>query len=146
MPQAKRQLFVVGIGASAGGIEAFEGLFHYLPPDTGAAFVIVAHLAPNKVSMLDEIVGRFTAMPVAQARDGIKVEFYYVYIIPPDGALTLEHGKLRVHALVALQRAPNPIDLFFTSLAEDQAEHAIGIVLSWGGSDGTQGIKAIKIL
>ena len=142
----KRQLFVVGIGASAGGIEAFEGLFHYLPPDKGAAFVIVAHLAPNKVSMLGEIVGRFTAMPVAQARDGIKVESHYVYIIPPDGALTLEHGKLRVHALVALQRAPNPIDLFFTSLAEDQAEHAIGIVLSGGGSDGTQGIKAIKIL
>ena len=79
LPQAKRQLFVVGIGASAGGIEAFEGLFHYLPPDTGAAFVIVAHLAPNKVSMLDEIVGRFTAMPVAQARDGIKVESDHVY-------------------------------------------------------------------
>ena len=144
LPQAKRQLFVVGIGASAGGIEAFEGLFHYLPPDTGAAFVIVAHLAPNKVSMLDEIVGRFTAMPVAQARDGIKIESDHVYIIPPDGALTLEHGKLRVHALVAPQRAPNPIDLSSTASPQDQGEQAIGIVLSGGGSDGTLGIRAIK--
>jgi two-component system CheB/CheR fusion protein len=136
--------FIVGVGASAGGIEAFEGLLRPMPADTGMAFVIVAHLAPHKVSMLAEILARFTAMPVEQARDGVEVEADCVYVIPPDHALTIAGGRLRLHALPTPQRAQHPIDLFFESLARDRGHHAIAIVLSGGGSDGTLGIKAIK--
>ena len=138
-----RGLFVVGIGASAGGVEALEALFRPMPSDTGLAFVVVSHLAPHKISMLDDIVGRFTAMPVAQAQDGAKVEADHVYIIPPDHSLTLERGRLRVHPAAA-PRTLHPIDLFFATLAADRGDRAIGVVLSGSGSDGTLGIKAIK--
>jgi two-component system, chemotaxis family, CheB/CheR fusion protein len=138
-------LFIVGIGVSAGGIEALEELFRPMPSDTGMAFVVVAHLAPNKASFLDEIVGRFTAMPVARPSDGVEVEANHVYVIAPDTTLTLDGGRLRVQPQVpAGQRTTNRIDQLFNSLAEHQAEHAIGVVLSGGGSDGTVGIKAIK--
>jgi two-component system, chemotaxis family, CheB/CheR fusion protein len=136
------ELFVVGVGASAGGIEAFEGLFRPMPADTGMAFVVAAHLAPHKVSMLDEILARFTAMPVAQARDGMVVEANHIYVISPDSALTIERGRLTVQATT--ERLQHPIDLLFSSLAADREERAIGIVLSGGGSDGTLGIRAIK--
>ncbi len=136
--------FIVGIGASAGGIEAFEGLLRSMPDDTDMSFVIVAHLAPHKVSMLDEILARFTPMPVEQAQDGVEAAANRVYVIPPDHSLTIEAGRLRLHPLARPQRAQHPIDLFFESLAEDLGDHAIGIVLSGGGSDGTLGIKAIK--
>lgn len=137
--------FVVGIGASAGGIEALEGLFRPMPVDSGMAFVIVAHLAPNKASYLDEIVGRFTAMPVVRARSGEVAAANHVYVIPPDACLTIERGRLQVHPNEpAAGRSLHPIDGFFASLAEDQGERAIGIVLSGSGSDGTLGIKAIK--
>jgi two-component system CheB/CheR fusion protein len=138
-------LFIVGIGVSAGGIEALEGLFRPMPSDTGMAFVVVSHLAPNKASFLDEIVGRFTAMPVARPSDGVAVEANRVYVIAPDTTLTLEGHRLRVRPQdPAGQRATNRIDRFFNSLAEHQGERAIGVVLSGGGSDGTVGIKAIK--
>jgi two-component system CheB/CheR fusion protein len=137
-------MFIVGVGASAGGIEAFEGLLRPMPADTGMAFVIVAHLAPHKVSMMAEILARFTAMPVAQAEDNVTVEADRVYVIPPDNTLTVEQGRLRLHPLASPQRAQHPIDQLFESLAEDRGDHAIGIVLSGGGSDGTLGIKAIK--
>ena len=137
-------LFVVGVGASAGGIEAFEGLFRPMAVESGMAFVVVAHLAPHRTSMLDEILGRFTAMPVVQARDKTAVEADHVYVIPPDYSLIIERGRLRLQPLASPQRTQHPIDLFFTSLAADRGDHSIGIVLSGGGSDGSLGIKAIK--
>ena len=141
---AEPELFIVGIGASAGGIEAIEGVFRHMPPDSGLAFVIVAHLAPNKVSVLHEIIGRFTTMPVQQVQDGMVAEANRVYVGAPDRALTLEKGRLKSEEPTHHLRVAHPIDLFFSSLAADRNDHAIGIVLSGGGSDGTLGIKAIK--
>jgi two-component system CheB/CheR fusion protein len=137
-------LFIVGIGASAGGIEALEGLFRPMPADTGMAFVVVLHLAPDKVSHLDEVLQRFTAMKVDQAESAMPVEANRIYVIPPGAGLTLERGRFVVHGNGLGQRVANPIDQLFTSIAADQGEHAIAIVLSGGGSDGTLGIKAIK--
>ncbi|MGD9508117.1 MAG: chemotaxis protein CheB [Geminicoccaceae bacterium] len=143
---APPELFIVGIGASAGGIEAIDGMFRHMPTDSGLAFVIVAHLAPNKVSLLHEVVGRFTEMPVVQVRDEMIVEANHVYVGAPDRALTLEKGRLRSIGpdSAASTRLQHPIDLFFSSLAGERRDHAIGIVLSGGGTDGTLGIKAIK--
>jgi two-component system CheB/CheR fusion protein len=136
--------FVVGIGSSAGGIEALEALFRPMPADIGAAFVVVTHLAPGKISLLDEIVARFTPMPVTVAADGVRVTPGQVYVAPPDSTLTIEGGRLRLHATPSGERSFNPIDLFLGSLARDRGDHAIGVLLSGGGSDGTLGFKAIK--
>ncbi len=125
------ELFIVAVGTSAGGIEALEGLFRAMRSDTGLAFVLIAHLAPHKASMLDEIVGRFTAMPVVQAQDGAVVEADHVYVIPPDG---VAHHRARPAAGASAGEGAatpgSPIDLFFNSLADDRGDHAIGIVLS----------------
>ena len=135
---------IVGIGASAGGVEALEQFFKSLPAGNGLAFVVVTHLPPDRESLLSEILGRATRMPVVEARDGDKVEAEHVYVLPPSAILTIRGGRLRLRRTGPTDRERAPIDIFFTSLAEDQAEHAIGIVLSGGGHDGTLGLKAIK--
>ena len=135
---------IVGIGASAGGVEALEQFFKSLPAGNGLAFVVVTHLPPDRESMLSEILGRATRMPVVDARDGEKVEAEHVYVLPPSAILTIRGGRPRLRRTGPTDRERAPIDIFFTSLAEDQAEHAIGIVLSGGGHDGTLGLKAIK--
>src|SRR5215469_8474887 len=135
---------IVGIGASAGGVEALEQFFKSLPAGNGLAFVVVTHLPPDRESMLSEILGRVTRMPVVEARDGDKVEAEHVYVLPPSAILTIRGGRLRLRRTGPTDRERAPIDVFFTSLAEDQAERAIGIVLSGGGHDGTLGLKAIK--
>ena len=108
------------------------------------AFVVITHLSPSHESMLAEILGRTTTMPVVDARDGELVEAQHVYVLPPSAILTIREGRLRLRRTAAADRERAPIDVFFNSLAEDQGEHAIGIVLSGGGSDGTLGLKAIK--
>ena len=135
---------IVGIGASAGGVEALEQFFESLPAGSGLAFVILTHLPPDRDSMLSEILGRATRMPVVDARDGEKVEAEHVYVLPPSAILTIHEGTLQLRRTGPTDRERAPIDVFFTSLAEDQAEHAIGVVLSGGGHDGTLGLKAIK--
>ena len=135
---------IVGIGASAGGVEALEQFFKSVPAANGLAFVILTHLPPDRESMLSEILGRATRMPVVDARDGDKVEAEHVYVLPPSAILTIREGRLQLRRTGPADRERAPIDVFFTSLAEDQAEHAIGIVLSGGGHDGTLGLKAIK--
>jgi len=135
---------IVGIGASAGGVEALEQFFKSLPAGNGLAFVVVTHLPPDRESMLSEILGRATRMPVVDARDGEKVEAEHVYVLPPSAILTIRGGNLQLRRTGPTDRERAPIDVFFTSLATDQAEHAIGIVLSGGGHDGTLGLKAIK--
>jgi two-component system CheB/CheR fusion protein len=137
-------LAIVGIGASAGGVEALEAFFRAVPDDNGMAFVVVTHLDPNRESMLAEILGRATRMPVANARDGEPVEAQHVYVLPSGAVLTIRDGRLRLRQTGSANHERTPVDLFFSSLAEDQAEHAIGLVLSGGGSDGTLGLKAIK--
>jgi two-component system, chemotaxis family, CheB/CheR fusion protein len=135
---------IVGIGASAGGVEALEQFFRSLPASNGMAFVVRTHLPPDRESMLSEILGRATRMQVIDARDGERVEAEHVYVLPPGAILTIREGRLQLRRTGPADRERAPIDVFFTSLAEDQAEHAIGIVLSGGGHDGTLGLKAIK--
>ncbi len=138
-----RDFPIVGIGASAGGLEAFETFFKACPADTGMAFVLVPHLSPDHHSLLTEILQRCTAMPVAQALAQDRVEPNRVYIIPPDRDMTLHHGVLQLTQPDAARGLRLPIDRFLRSLADDQAEHAIGIILSGTASDGTQGLRAI---
>jgi two-component system CheB/CheR fusion protein len=134
---------IVGIGASAGGVEALEGFFRGMPSDTGMAFVLVTHMPRGHVTMLSEILGRCTDMPVTNVRHDEAVEPNHVYVCPSDHVVTMEDGRLMLEARSAdVQR--KPIDVFLSSLAEQRGESAIGVVLSGGGSDGALGIKAIK--
>lgn len=136
--------FVVGLGASAGGLEALRSFFDALPPDSGMAFVVIQHLSPDHKSRMAELLARNTRMPVEEARDGTSVEPDRVYVIPAGKCLTIFHGKLLLTPVGADKGRNLPIDLFFTSLAQDRGERAIGIGLSGTGSDGTRGIRAIK--
>ena len=136
---------MVGIGASAGGLDAFERFFRHVPPDSGMAFVIVQHLDPTHKSLLVELLQRFTPLPVLEIEDGMAVPPNHVYVIPPNNDLTIAGGVLRLEQRPADSTGPRlPIDSFFRSLAEDQRERAVGIVLSGTGSEGAQGLKEIK--
>ena len=139
--QNKHGLPVVGIGASAGGLEAFKSLFEYLPADTGLSFVVIQHLASGQESMLTDILSRFTKMPVKAVKDKMAVEPDHVYVIPPGTILTMENKTLNLNPAA---KTIKTIDAFFISLAEDSQNQSIGIVLSGTGSDGTAGLKAIK--
>ncbi|UTP40895.1 hypothetical protein M9M90_06860 [Phenylobacterium sp. LH3H17] len=135
---------IVGIGASAGGLDAFRSFFSEMPTDSGMAFVLVQHLDPDYKSALAEIIGECTAMPVVKATDGTIAAPNTVAVIPQNAILKIEGGVLRV----ALPETPTArrlsIDTFLVSLAEDQGENAVGIILSGFGNDGTLGIEAIK--
>ena len=135
---------IVGIGASAGGLEALIQFLENTPADSGMAFVVVQHLDPTHKGMLPELLQRATAMKVVQVTDRIRVQADRVYVIPPNRDLSLLHGTLHLLAPVAARGLRLPIDSFFRSLAEDQGERSIGVVLSGMGSDGTLGLKAIK--
>ena len=135
---------VVGIGASAGGVEALELFFAAMPAENGMAFVVVMHLDPTHESWLTDIIGRRTSMPVGAARDDEAIEPQRVYVLPPGAVLTISEGRLRLRDRGAGAGERASVDIFFNSLAEDCGENAVGIVLSGSGSDGTLGIKAIK--
>jgi two-component system CheB/CheR fusion protein len=135
---------VVGVGASAGGLEAFKSFLSAMPVDSGMAFVLIQHLAPDHVSMLAELLGRSTQMKVSQAENGMKIEANQVYIIPPDATLTVEKRHLVVTSPAPPREYRRPIDTFFFSLAQDQGEKAVCIILSGTGSDGSLGVTAIK--
>ncbi len=137
---------IVGIGASAGGLGAFEAFFAGMPADTdpGMAFVLVQHLAPDHKSILTELIQRYTRMKVSEVEDGVTVRPNCAYIIPPGRDMAFLNGTLQLLEPSAPRGQRLPIDFFFRSLAQDQGERAIGIVLSGTGSDGTQGVRAIK--
>ncbi len=135
---------IVGIGASAGGLEAFEQFFRSLPPDSGMAFVLVSHLDPDHNSMLTEILQRATTMPVVEAKDQMKVLPNRVYALPPNREMAIFHGSLQLSTPELPRGQRMVIDSFLRSLAEDQGEHAVGIVLSGTGTDGTLGLRAIQ--
>ncbi|MBN2700409.1 MAG: PAS domain-containing protein [Methylothermaceae bacterium] len=135
---------VVGIGASAGGLEALEELFENMPTDTGMAFVVVTHQHPGHTSLLPELLRKETEMKVIEAGDGIKLRPNSVYVSPSGGYLSIMNATLRCKEAENKQAPHLPIDYFFRSLAEDQKERAICIVLSGTGTDGTLGVKAIK--
>jgi len=135
---------VVGIGASAGGLEALRLLFKEMPTDIGAAFVVVQHLDPTHESLMADLLGKCTDLPVVQVSDGMRVTCNRVHVIPPNTSLTIGGGALSLSAPTARRGARMPIDQFFSSLADDQQERAIAIVLSGTGTDGTSGVGMIK--
>jgi two-component system CheB/CheR fusion protein len=135
---------IVGIGASAGGLEAFEQFFRNVPPDCGIAFVLVSHLDPDHASLLTEILQRATTMPVVEAQDQMKVAPNCVYVLPPNREMAIFHGALQLSTPEMPRGQRMVIDAFLRSLAEDQGEKAIGIILSGTGTDGTLGLRAIQ--
>lgn len=134
---------VVGIGASAGGLEALQQFLTFLPSNTGMAFVIIQHLAPNHKSMLADILGKYSVMPVTEIEDGMKVERNHIYMIPPKYNVEICDGQLNLK-LQNSQEISHPIDIFFRSLANSYMNRAVAVILSGTGSDGTNGIRAIK--
>lgn len=135
---------VVGIGASAGGLAAFKSFLAHTPADTGMAFVLVQHLAPDYKSLLVELLGAQSPIPVVAAKDGLAVKENCVFVIPQDATLTIKDDVLHLATPAPARELRRPIDTFFTSLAADCGERAVGIVLAGVGSDGTLGIKSIK--
>lgn len=137
---------IIGIGASAGGLAAFEAFFSGIPSDRNPdmAFVLVQHLAPEHTSILTEIIRKYTKMEVFEVSDGIRIQRNCVYVIPPAFNMAFLNGSLQLFELATVHGLHLPIDFFFRSLAQDLHEHSVGIILSGTGSDGTQGMQAIK--
>lgn len=135
---------IVGIGASAGGIRALSKFFDAVPSPSGMAFVVVTHLNPDRESHLHTVLERQTDMTVKVASDGEEIVADTVYVMPGGVFLLIEKGRLQVKKLAAGSREHKPIDIFFTSLGEDQKENSVGIVLSGGDGDGTLGVRVIK--
>ncbi|MGB8296023.1 MAG: chemotaxis protein CheB [Polyangia bacterium] len=133
---------VVGLGASAGGLEPLQEFLEHVPVASGLVFAVVQHLDPHHPSMLAELLARHTAMPVLQASDGLAAETDHVYVIAPGTLLTIDKGIFHVVAYEV--PSGSLIDAFFHSLAQDQGEHAVGILFSGAGHDGTVGLRAIK--
>jgi len=131
---------VVGIGASAGGLEALEAFFAHMPPSTGMAFIVIQHLSPDFRSMMDELLARHTSIPIFRVENGMKVEPNAIYLIPPKKEMIISGGKLLLSDKDAGPGLNLPIDIFFRSLAQDVGPRAIGVVLSGTGSDGSRGI------
>ena len=134
---------IVGIGASAGGLEALEQLFDALPPDTGMAFVVVQHLSPDFRSLMDELISRHSEMPVVVAEDNMPVLANHIYLMPPRKEMIIRDRHLWL-----TDKEPHtfslPIDGFFRSLAQDIGPQAVAVVLSGSGSDGSRGIVDVK--
>jgi two-component system CheB/CheR fusion protein len=142
--EASRRLPVVGIGASAGGLEAASSFFKEIPSHLGIAYVVVLHLDPARESKLTEILARTTTMPVVQVQDGMGVELDHVYVIPPNCEMTIERWVLHLREREPHRSVNTTIDTFFRSLAVGHGSDAIGVVLSGTASDGTLGLAAIK--
>jgi hypothetical protein len=135
---------IVGIGASAGGLEALEQFMANVPADSGVAFIVIQHLDPNRPGVMPELLQRVTPMKVVQADDGMQVQPNCVYVIPPNKDMSILHGTLHLLAPLEARGLRLPIDYFFRALADDRGDRAIGVILSGMGSDGTLGLKAIK--
>ncbi len=135
--------YVVGIGASAGGLESLERLFTNMPFDTGMAFVVIQHLSPDFKSLMDELLARYTELPIHRATEDMRVEANSIYLIPPKKEMIISDGRLLLTDKDPKQPLTMPIDQFFRSLAQDAGDRAIGVILSGTGSDGSRGIRDI---
>jgi two-component system CheB/CheR fusion protein len=144
LPTEPPGFLIVGIGASAGGLEAMEEFFRHMPSSSGMAFVVVTHQHAGHVSLLPSLLSKCTAMSVVEVTDGMKMEDNRVYMAPGGTNLGILHGTLHIMEPASQERVPLPIDYFFRSLAEDQKQRAVGIILSGTGTDGTLGLRAIK--
>lgn len=134
---------IVGIGASAGGLEALERLFAKMPSDSGMAFVVIQHLSPDFRSLMDELLARHTSIPILKVENGMTVVPNAIYLMPPKTEMIISGGKLLLTDKEPSNNLSLPIDLFFRSLAEDVGSRAVGVVLSGTGSDGSRGVRAI---
>lgn len=141
---AGRPSYFVGIGASAGGLEALQTFFSNMPPDSGLAFIIIQHLSPDYKSLMVELLSKNTQMDVMRVVDGVRIKPNCIYLIPPKKNMVVHGGNLYLSEQPQRHTLNLPIDVFLHSLAEDQAQKAIGIILSGTGSDGTRGVRAIK--
>ena len=139
----RRATYVVGIGASAGGLEALERFFENVPRQTGMAFVVVQHLSPDFKSLMDELLARKTSLPIHLVTDGMQIEADHVYLIPPKKEMIISEGRLLLSERERQHELTLPIDVFFRSLAQDCGPRAIAIVLSGGGTDGSRGIRSV---
>src|ERR1700726_3660327 len=144
LPPAAERFAVVGLGASAGGLDAFRRLLAALPPGTGMAFILIQHLDPTHVSMMVDLLAGHTPMTVQQAADGMPLERDHVYLIPPGTYLSIRDGALRLSEPLERHGARLPFDFFLRSLAEELGERAICVILSGTGGDGSLGLKAVK--
>ena len=142
--RSKRPVYIVGMGGSAGALEAFEQFFTHMPADSGLAFVLVTHMDPAHKGMMPELIGRCTPMPVVQVEESMLVRPNHVYIIPPNKDMSILNGALHLMEVSAPRGVRAPIDLFLRHLAEDQEDRAVAIIMSGMGTDGTLGVKAIK--
>jgi two-component system, chemotaxis family, CheB/CheR fusion protein len=143
--QSFEQFPIVGVGASAGGLEAFTQLLENLPTDTGMAFVLIQHLDPTRDSLLTELLNRKTSMPVTEVRDGMAVEPNQVYVIPPNTAMVLAQNTLKLVSRKKTDGRFLPVDTFFHSLAQGRGNQAIAVVLSGTDGDGALGLTAVKV-
>ncbi len=135
---------IVGIGASAGGLNALEQFFDAMPSDTGMAFVVIQHLSPDFKSLMDDLLSRHTSMPIHRVTDGIELVPDSIYLIPPKAHMTVREEKLYLTERTLSPHIELPIDIFFNSLAEDVGDRAVGVVLSGTGSDGSRGIITVN--
>ncbi len=140
----RKPRFVVGVGASAGGLEALEELFQNMPTNTGMSFVVVQHLSPDYKSMMSELLSKTTEMQIQRIEDGDPLLPDTIHLIPPKQNLTLHQGKLVLMEQPIRRGLTLPIDIFFRSLAKDAGAESIAIILSGTGSDGTLGVREIK--
>jgi len=136
---------VVGIGASAGGLVALEQFFSHVPVKSGMAYVVVQHLDPHRDGMLVELLQRHTPMPVVEVKDQVQMEADHVYVIAPGRDLSVLHGALHLLEPAEPHGLRLPINFFFKSLADDRQQGRIGVILSGMGSDGTQGLRAVRL-
>jgi two-component system CheB/CheR fusion protein len=139
------EFVIVGIGASAGGLEAFHSFFDHMPPDCGMAFVVILHLPADRESLLPEILARWTSMEVHHGVDGVRFKPNCIYVPQPHAVVSLADGRLKVRMPGPDdERVLHPIDAFFDALGSSRREQSVGIVLSGTGNDGALGLKAIK--
>ena len=143
-PGSSPDFLIVGLGASAGGLEALEEFFDEVPQDIGMAFVVITHLGPGRVSLLPELIGRHCRLPVVKIDDGMGLQPNQVYVQPPGVTVGLLNGRLHLFEPAEEGPRPLPIDFFFRCLAQDHRERAVGIVLSGTGTDGTYGLREVK--
>ena len=144
MPHKTAAVRIVGVGASAGGLEALEKFLAQVPAASGLAYVVVQHLDPTQKAVLAQLLQRVTRLTVHEAADQMRVQADHVYVIAPNTELSVANGLLHLHLPTEPRGLRLPINVLFASLARDQGSLAIGVVLSGMGSDGTQGLQALK--
>lgn len=144
MTSRSSELFVVGIGASAGGIQAIRQFFEAVPPDSGLAFVVILHLSPDHDSQLASVLQSSTRIPVTQVSDRVQVEPNHVYVISPNHSLAMQDGHLAVSDITRIEERRAPVDVFFRTLADSRGPHSACVVLSGTGANGSMGLKRIK--